>query len=288
MPWPITERVLSSTSYATLPDRRIIFSPCQRKRVVSFGTIVFCPKSQRWLLVRTRWSYAFTNIIAGAFQKSDLPVMFMYLTRPELEILRNVVQGKTPWREVCIGRYHMETERRFFSQAGVLKHYLQHAETPSHKVSTPWTFPKGRIETHETPYKCALREFEEETGLKASILGTPSFPDVITETYTSFDRFIYETRCWVFSLPPTCDEPAIVQPETSEIIERRWCTQEEAQTFLSPSKYAMLLQAKSRIDSEILTPCPQKPPYLPNYGEHVPVQPEESDWSSAEEPHCEG
>jgi 8-oxo-dGTP pyrophosphatase MutT (NUDIX family) len=216
--------------------------------------------------------------------------MYTYLTHREIDLLRNVVLGKIPWREICIGKYYPDVERRFYSQSPVLKTFLQRQPASPASgdsgVSTPWTFPKGRVEGHETPYKCALREFEEESGLSAHVLGVPSVPDMITESYTSFDRFVYETRCWVFCIQT--DEPALVQPGVSEIAERRWCTQEEAQTLLSPSKYAMLLQAKSRIDSEILTPLLQKPPYLPNYGEHVPVQPEEPDRSPAEEPHCEG
>jgi ADP-ribose pyrophosphatase YjhB (NUDIX family) len=144
------------------------------------------------------------------------------------------------------------------------------------------------MEGHETPYKCALREFEEESGLHASMLGVPAFPETICESYVSFDHYIYETKCWVFYLLPSAPEPALVQPGPNEIAERRWCTQEEAHTLLSTSKYAMLLQAKSRIDSEILAPHTQKPTYLPDYGEHIQVQREESDRSPAEEPHREG
>jgi 8-oxo-dGTP pyrophosphatase MutT (NUDIX family) len=174
---------------------------------------------------------------------------------------------------------------RFTTQWELIKPHLHRTAPTTTSPSTPWTFPKGRMEGHESPYRCALREFEEETGLPMAYLGVPVFPETIGESYVSFDHYVYETKCWVFC---NTQEPALVQPGPNEIAERRWCTQEEAQTLLSPSKYAMLLQAKSRIDSEILTPLLQKPPYLPNYGEHVPVQPEEPDRSPAEEPHCEG
>ncbi len=34
-----------------------------------------------------------------------------------------------------------------------------------------WTLPKGLVETHESPEETALREVEEETGLKGRIVG---------------------------------------------------------------------------------------------------------------------
>ena len=223
--------------------------------------------------------------MAGVFQKSDVPVIMSYLTQDELAILRQLHHGQTTWRTHSIGTYSPETEARFSLQWEMVRPYLLRPLPSTGAPSTPWTFPKGRMESHETPYKCALREFEEEAGLHASLLGLPAFPDPICESYVSFDHYIYETKCWVFCIPT---EAELVQPGPNEIAERRWCTQDEAQTFLSPSKYAMLLQAKSRIDSEILSLCTQKPSYLPDYGEHVPVQPEEPDWSATEEPHCEG
>lgn len=288
MGWPLTQRVLSCQTYAALPDRRIVFSPFPRRRIVSFGTIVYCPSTGRWLLVRTRRSYAFNTIMAGAFQKSDVPVIMSYLTQEELTVLRHLNHGQTTWRAHSIGTYSADTEGRFALQWEMVRPYLVRPVAGGGSPSTPWTFPKGRMEGHETPYKCALREFEEEAGLPASLLGVPAFAETICESYVSFDHYIYETKCWVFCLPEGAPEPTVEQPGPNEIAERRWCTQEEAEGILSPSKYAMLLQAKSRIDSEILTLRTQKPTYLPSYGEHVSIQREEPDRTAAEEPHGEG
>lgn len=289
MGWPITSRVFSCHAYASLPDRRIVFSPFPRRRIVSFGTIVYCSESQRWLLVRTRRSYAFNVIMSGQFQKCDVPVIMSYLTQDELTILKQMSHGRTSWRLHNAG-VHLDAEGRFAEQWDLIKPYLTRLTPTDLATTTPWTFPKGRLEHHEVPYRCALREFEEESGLPSTLLGVPSFPDPIGESYVSFDHYIYETKCWVFCLPSTVAEPALSQPtNVNEIAERRWCTTDEARALLSPSKYAMLLQAKSRIDSEILTPQLPKPTYLPNYGEHhIPIQPEEPVRPAPEEPHREG
>src|SRR6202521_3722482 len=36
-----------------------------------------------------------------------------------------------------------------------------------------WTFPKGKIETDESPEACALREVREETGLRCELMRPP-------------------------------------------------------------------------------------------------------------------
>jgi 8-oxo-dGTP diphosphatase len=39
-----------------------------------------------------------------------------------------------------------------------------------HRVNRQdWTFPKGKVEAGETPQACALREVEEETGLRCRL-----------------------------------------------------------------------------------------------------------------------
>lgn len=250
MGWVITPRVLSCQSYHALPDRRIVFSPFHRRRIVSYGTIVYCPSSHRWLLVRTRWSYAFTTVMSGAFQKSDIPVIMSHLTLEELLLLKQMVHGSVDWKNYRLG---MSDDERFLTQWDLVRPHFMRLTSQPKTTSTAWTFPKGRLEANESPYKCALREYEEETGLSASSLGVPIVSDIITETYMSFDRYVYETKCWIFSLHASAPEPVLSQPADGEIAERKWCSMEEAQKLLSPSKYAMLLQAKSRIDCEIQT-----------------------------------
>jgi 8-oxo-dGTP diphosphatase len=81
-----------------------------------------------------------------------------------------------------------------------------------------WTFPKGRPDSGETPEETALREMEEETGIKARIIGKVpgSFEGGTTE------NFYYLMSPIEIGLP--------FDKETSEV---RWATSEEAKELIS-------------------------------------------------------
>lgn len=243
--WPLRDRVLSCRRYADLPDRRIIQSPFPRRRVISYGVIVFCPTTQRWLLVRTGLSYAFNTVLTGMFQKADIPTILSLVTPDEFTTLKSLYQGTVPFRSVYHGSYLRESEERWSIQRDLLRPYLQHPPAPT---STPWSFPKGRMEGVERPMEAALREYEEETGLSATDLGAPLDPEPVCESYISFDQSIYETKCWVFCLPPGHPEPVLTLPENQEIVERRWVSTDEARLLLTASKGAMLAQAQVQIE----------------------------------------
>lgn len=238
--WPLRDAILSARTYADLPDRRVVFNPFPKRRIVSFGTIVYCRATQRWLLVRVGMSYAFSNLLMGVFQKSDLPTLVAHMTAEEVRLLRGLYHGSVAWRDVYRGSHAAECEARFQQHRDMLRPYIAHTAPVS--LTTPWSFPKGRTEAREAPMQCALREFEEETGLPAALLGAPVVHETISERYTSYDHVVYETKCWVFALDGP--EPALVQPADNEIEERRWCDEAEARALLSASKADMLEQAK--------------------------------------------
>jgi 8-oxo-dGTP pyrophosphatase MutT (NUDIX family) len=242
-----SDPVLRCRSYLELPDRRVILNPFQPRRVTSYGTIVFCATSKRWLVVRTRHSYALVTLLTGMFQKADVPVILSFLTADELQQVRKLVSGELAWAQVYEGYHIEESWERFQFNRTLIEKYLDHPGAVS--CSTPWSFPKGRIDGRETPYACALREFQEETGLDPNVLGEPVSAEFISESYTSYDRVLYDTKCWVFCLPPDVPEPVIVppDPDSSEIAERRWVTETEAEQLLSSSKFGMLVQAKQKL-----------------------------------------
>ena len=76
-----------------------------------------------------------------------------------------------------------------------------------------WSFPKGHSDGDESPYQCALREVNEETGLTSLSLSNPT--DCLKIGFGNYYLFEVETE---YELKPR---------DTNEIMETRWVTLEE-------------------------------------------------------------
>lgn len=95
-------------------------------------------------------------------------------------------------------------------------------QNPAHDVLMmfrrgKWDLPKGKMDPGETPAQSALREVEEETGVKAT-LGAP-----IVTTYHTYDEsghHILKETFW-FSMQASNDQPLVPQTE-EQITELVW------------------------------------------------------------------
>jgi len=114
-----------------------------------------------------------------------------------------------------------------------------------------WGFPKGRRSSSEGELACALRETEEEAGVKKhnlSVLdGSP-----ILEEYCGSNGIHYRHRYWLAEAPETLevrmDETNVDQQR--EISDVRWCSMEVALSLIRPyskEKYKVLEEGAARI-----------------------------------------
>ena len=246
-------KVLSSVDYSQLPDRYIVNrTPIKKKPHISYGIMLYSIPDDSWLLVRSKYSYAFNLFMSGMYRKSELELIVSNMTKNELTILKDLCLGSIKWNELYDGYFYSNSYERFLHVKSKLRSLLQQQTTLNEK--TTWTFPKGRLENKENPFQCAVREFEEETGLNLySLQPILQSQYAFSENYLSFDNEYYRTDCWFFTvnshipnLPPVEDD--------REISERIWMKTDEALKTLSTSKHEMITACLLFLNSHINVP----------------------------------
>lgn len=151
--------------------------------IISYGVVAFRPSERglEYLMIRRKNSFGYIDFIRGKYIPTNLEhlqAMFDEMSVVERENILHY-NFETLWRDMWGGsgsykHEEMASQKKFES----LKHGLplgpngdlvtlctliQNATT--YWIDTEWEFPKGRRNYQEKDIDCALREFEEETGI---------------------------------------------------------------------------------------------------------------------------
>jgi 8-oxo-dGTP pyrophosphatase MutT (NUDIX family) len=94
-----------------------------------------------------------------------------------------------------------------------------------------WDLPKGKLDKGEKIEDCAIREVEEETGLKNVKLHSPLL--VTYHTYHEGTKFVLKESHW-FSMTITGEQKLIPQTE-EDIFDIKWIDQGDVNSYLPKS-----------------------------------------------------
>jgi hypothetical protein len=218
-------------------DRRSFSS----SNTISYGLIVYAKNTQRWAILQRKHSIEFVLLIRGLYRPTYIPMFVSSITDEEAKILLRSLRDFEYFQHVYsdIVEYHDKDFQYAYTRLQecriILHHLLTHCDVSANSLD--WTWPKGRLhisQNQETPYECALREFEEEVEIK---LPSPLYVSrnyVSQENRTIAGRNII-TRCWIYVIPEEIPMPEI--KHHSEVADRMWAPSETCYQLLSQTDY---------------------------------------------------
>lgn len=165
--------------------------------ITSYGVILYKRNTNKeggieFLMIRRKNSFGFIDFMRGKYNVNDVEHLKIMFDEMSLEEKGMIMENSfyTLWREMwgisedTANNSHHRTEENMsrkkfeclanrrsnsfdlsiISEKNMLQEYVENSSTAW--IDTEWEFPKGRKDSFEKDLECAVREFEEETGIK--------------------------------------------------------------------------------------------------------------------------
>jgi len=156
--------------------------------IISYGMIVFkhTDNGLQFLMIRRKNSFGYIDFIRGKYSPYNIYQLQNIINEMSIEEKNNILTTsfeelwKNMWGEITNSQYKneemMSQKKMKTIISGInsndniiyLNELIERSET--NWEETEWEFPKGRRNYKEKDLDCALREFEEETGISSSNL----------------------------------------------------------------------------------------------------------------------
>jgi 8-oxo-dGTP pyrophosphatase MutT (NUDIX family) len=218
--------------------------------ITSYGIILTCKKTGRFLISQRRDTIEYTEFIRGKVSKSLYKVYFSQMTKTERSRLTTYTFSQL-WDDLWVNhsnriyRDMYATAKAKFDENKLQLPKLLEAY-PSDVLQPIWGFPKGKLnfstEKHE---KAAMREFIEETNIDIDYRNLLDIP-AVTETFLGTNGKTYSTTYLVSSVDSevpikyttsNCMRPNTVSEEISDL---KWVTVEESKEYLNERRQELL------------------------------------------------
>ncbi|MEM3062018.1 MAG: NUDIX hydrolase [Nitrososphaerota archaeon] len=176
------------------------------------------------LLIRKRNTFSFIEFVLGNYSNHKRVVYLLNnMTSEEKAEIASLDFDRMwyrVWMEININSKYLHCKEYFynnFQNTG----YLLRLLNSSSSVSTSWEIPKGRIITGETNLNCAIREFEEETGIRN--IDYYILPEIIKQTFSA-SNICYHNTYYISLLTNYNYHPRIdySKKQLIEVIDIQW------------------------------------------------------------------
>jgi 8-oxo-dGTP pyrophosphatase MutT (NUDIX family) len=240
------------------------------------GSNTYIPSNLEYLMVQRRDSIGFIELLRAKYKLTDIPYIqeqidgttpaerHALLTKPFDELWTSLWGGSTfpenkQYRqEYEVAKQKFETFVQGYVYNGVYISLQTLIEaTPVYYQTPEWGFPKGRRNVNEPNYKCAVREFIEETGLKVSDIHVLENIEPIVEIFCGNNNIHYKHVYYIAYIPGHIQVNLQYTNEhmMREIGDIKWVSLQSARSLIrptNPQKKAVL----EKVSTLLHTLCP--------------------------------
>ena len=224
-----------------------------RKPITSIGIILYRTnnKNTEYLLIRRKDSLGYVDFLRGKYSiynKNHIVNIINEMTNYEKkEILNNDFDTlwNNLWGEEMKNQYKNEYKSSFekynslkegisisFNQQEYKYNLKALVESSNTNWSEPeWGFPKGRRESGEKDFECAMREFEEETGYNRSNITFIQNIIPLEENFTGSNYKSYKHKYYLAYMKELDNSTNFQKTEVSNM---KWLTYEQVLKHIRP------------------------------------------------------
>ncbi len=221
--------------------------------ITSYGIIVFKKTNEgiKYLMIRRRNSFGYIDFIRGKYsltniEQIEVSVDEMSVIEKKM-ILENTFEylWKDMWGEPVNNQFKTEeiTSGKKFE---ILKNGIQIGDklitleniitnSSTSWEETEWEFPKGRRNHLEKDLTCALREFEEETGIPQKNIQVIENVLPFEEIFIGSNHKSYKHKYFLAYLEDECEEDNnLTHYQKTEVSKLEWKTLDECLKSIRP------------------------------------------------------
>jgi 8-oxo-dGTP pyrophosphatase MutT (NUDIX family) len=219
--------------------------------ITSYGVILFRSsiKGIQYLMIRRKDSFGYIDFIRGKYILNNIEQLknifneMSILERDKINTLDFETLWKMMWGNTNIGNQYKGEESASQKKFDALKNgillngelvtltQLLNESTTKWK-ETEWEFPKGRRNYQEKDLDCAIREFEEETGLSKKDLNIIENIIPFEEIFIGSNYKSYKHKYYLAYTENNCD---ILQNfQQTEVSKIEWKTLDECLKSIRP------------------------------------------------------
>lgn len=186
-----------------------------------------------YLMIRRKHSFGYIDFMRGNYDVNNLFQIQGLIDEMSMEEKQNILT--IPFEKLST---HMWSKNRDFTNAISKKkkleeHHLLHKmihESTTKWMETEWEFPKGRKnDLEETDLHCAIREFQEETGITINIIENMLFP--FEETFVGTNLKSYKHKYFLGIITTNVN---LTNFQRSEVSNLQWKSLSECISSIRP------------------------------------------------------